>query len=61
MACSLAFPIRQSSLQCVVLKILQLKRLQLLKSHCENQKSTPVYTVKCALNTACQEKIAIWD
>jgi len=33
--------------------MLQLKRLQLLKSHYENQKSTAVQTVKCALNTAC--------
>jgi len=42
MAYSLTFHIGQSSLQCVVLKILQLKRSQLLDSHYENQKSTPV-------------------
>jgi len=44
-AYSLAFHIIQYSLQCGVLKIRRLpvfKRLQLQKSHYENQKSTPV-------------------
>jgi len=40
---------------------LVIKTLQLLKSRYENPKYTPVYTVECALNTACQEEIAIWN